>query len=1147
MFSRSVALACVLLAMLFPVLAQNVTSSVTATIVDSSGAAAPGLTCRLLNQATGVTHSAMSAADGSVTFPAILSGAYTFTTEAAGFKAVRIKDIQVTSSERRSLGTVTLQIGELRDTVSVTADVANVQMMSAEHSGVVTGSQLNEIALKGRDFFSLLATIPGIVDTNPSREATSNASNGGTFINGSRDNQKNFSVDGITDMDTGSNQSLAFLPNMDAIAEVKVLTSNYQAEFGRNSGGMVTVITKSGGRELHGSGNYNYRHESLNANSFFNNRTNTPKSPYRYRINGFSIGGPIAIPKLINRDREKFFFFFSQEYTGVKKDYGTRFINVPTALERQGDFSKSYDVSNALIVVKDPATGLPYANNTIPQASLNKVGQAMLNFLPQANYTDSDPRNLYRWNYRTQYSGNTPRRNDIFRVDANLTDTFTLYYRYGHDKDVKDLPWGDWKTGGMNYLLSPVHVVNPGYGHLVRALNTFSPTLVNEFIVGYNAVSRDFDLMDPSLVARSNVGNPAQWYKNSGGPDYIPDMIFAGNPASAPATVIAAALPNHYENKNWNFSDNLTKIWGTHSLKAGIYIEPIQINHVANINARGAFDFSRDTNNPFETNNTFANALTGNFRTYTEASAAPFGQFRASNIEWYVQDNWRVTKRLTLDFGMRLYAMPAMREINHNSATWDPTLFQPSQSPVMYVPGKEAGKRVAMDPRTGATAPAAMIGFYVPGTGDPANGSAVGGINGYPDALVKRPALSFGPRFGFAYDLFGNGKTAIRGGFGMFQDTGQTNPLRNSMALPPIAFSPVLYYGNLDTYAQTAGALSPSNLGVIFGEAKLPYTMNFSFGIQQQIKGTVVEASYVGAQSRHNQITQDMNPIPLYSRFDPANGDPTQPGKPLPDNFLRPYRGYGALNVTKWAGTSNYNSLQVSANRRFSRGLQFGAAFTWSKTLGVGGSDGESISPYFAARQRNYGVLSFDRPLMLVLNFMYEIPKIPAFQSFRPAHWVLDNWSVSGISSFVSGSPFTPGLGTTDGADLTGSGEGARINVIGDPHLDQSQRTFYRNFNTDAFARTPVGSFGNAGLGMLYGPGSNNWDLSISKRIPLFSEGRYFQFRTEMFNAFNHTQFNGLYTGARFDTAGKQTDPNFGAYAGARPPRIIQLSARIVF
>jgi hypothetical protein len=323
--------------------------------------------------------------------------------------------------------------------------------------------------------------------------------------------------------------------------------------------------------------------------------------------------------------------------------------------------------------------------------------------------------------------------------------------------------------------------------------------------------------------------------------------------------------------------------------------------------------------------------------------------------------------------------------------------------------------------------------------------------------------------------------------------------------------------------------------------------MNYSFGIQHQMWNTTVEVSYVGGLSRHLIARRNLNPIPIFARFDPNNEDPTQPGRPLPDNFLRPIKGFGNIDLQEFAATSNYNALQISANRRFTRGLQFGLAYTRSKTLGVANSDYDGVSPYFSPRQRNYGPLAYDRPNVFVFNYIYDLPKIGSRTGFKPARWVLDDWQISGITSFITGSPFTPGFSTTDGQDITGSSEGARITVAGNPRLDKSERTYFRNFNTDVFRRTPKGGFGNAGVNFLYGPGINNWDIAISKRIPLRSEERFIQFRTELFNAWNHTQFSGLYTGARFDPAGKQVDQNFGAYSSARDPRLIQLSLKVFF
>jgi hypothetical protein len=323
--------------------------------------------------------------------------------------------------------------------------------------------------------------------------------------------------------------------------------------------------------------------------------------------------------------------------------------------------------------------------------------------------------------------------------------------------------------------------------------------------------------------------------------------------------------------------------------------------------------------------------------------------------------------------------------------------------------------------------------------------------------------------------------------------------------------------------------------------------MNFSLGIQRQMFGMAVDASYVGSVSRHLYIRRSINPIPIGARFDARNFDPTQPGRPLPDNFLRPYKSHGDITAYEHVATSNYNSFQLSVTRRWSRGLQYGLAYTWSKTLGLASGDTSLITPYFDPRQRNYGLLDFDRTHVLVLHYIYDLPKFGSRIGPAPARWILDNWQIAGITSFISGAPFTPGFSTVDGQDITGSSEGPRITVTGDPQLPKSERDFFRNFRTDVFQRTPLGQFGNAGVGLLRGPGTNNWDINVSKRVPLFSEGRYLELRGEFFNAWNKTQFASLYSTARFDAQGRQVDSNFGAFQSARPPRIIQLSAKVIF
>jgi len=586
---------------------------------------------------------------------------------------------------------------------------------------------------------------------------------------------------------------------------------------------------------------------------------------------------------------------------------------------------------------------------------------------------------------------------------------------------------------------------------------------------------------------------------------------------------------------------------GAHNLKAGVYIERTHVEFTSG-NYLGALNFSRDANNALDSGHSYANALLGVFTSYSESQKRLYSRNQFWNVEWYVQDNWRVAKRLTLDLGMRFYHMPPIQELDKQAANFDPRFFDPKKAPALYVPARDAnGIRVAKDPISGQLAIAPLIGLYVSGSGDPANGMAIGGVNGYPAGLYTRPRVSLGPRFGFAYDLFGTGKTALRGGWGWFYDTGQNNPMAATIGNPPVSYTPSLYYGNLDTFAQSGGAIGPSDLTSLFGAHKPADNTNFSLSLQHQFWGTVADVSYVGSLSRHQFLRRLLNPISMYSRFDPRNGDSTQPGRPLPDNFFRPYAGYGNLTVYENVGNSSYNSLQVSIIRRFTRGLQFGVAYTFSKALGYASADGTTLSPYFSPRQRNYGPLDYDRTHTLVFNYTYDLPKLGSKLGSKPVGWLLDNWQVSGITSFISGAPFTPGFSTVDSTDITGSAEGARINVVGDASLPKSQRTFFRNFNTDAFARPGLRDFGNAGVNVLRGPGINNWDINVGKRVPLFSEARYIQFRTELFNAWNHTQYSGLFTTARFDATGKQVDSNFGAYSSARNPRIIQLSLKVVF
>ena len=1081
-----------------PALAQDVTSSVKGLVVDPSQLGIPAASTTLTNQATGWALTTETSADGTFTYPNVPPATYTILIRAEQFKILEIKDIVVNASEVRTLGNIALQIGEVREKITVTAEtaVAAVQLASGERSGLVSGAQLNDTPLKGRDFWAMLQTLPGVVDTgSQARNTISWTDNRGTYINGGSDQSKNYSVDGIFSLNT-SNSNTVIQPNIDATAELQVLTTNYQAEYGRMSSGVVSVITKSGTRDFHGSGWAYFRHEDLNANSFFNNRTGTPKSRYRYQIYGYSVGGPVYIPHKLNANKSKLFFFFSQEFDPITTDYGTMFATMPTALERDGDFSRSYDASGALIVIKDPLTGKPFPGNAVPTSRISATGQALLKSFPLPNYTDPNPANVHEWNYRSTFSASTPLSNTVLRLDYNPIQSVTIAYRYLHNMQDLRPPWNYWEINN-NYLLTPVTAYTPGSSHLFQVTKIFSPSLVNQATFAYTLSDVSSDYADRSKVMRSATGNLPQLYSDPGSPDFSPDVSFGSYPVNA-ATISIGPGNWFWRGTQYSFIDNLSRVWNKHTLKIGFAFDYYRAKAMDTRSQwRGAYSFARDTNNPFDTNNGFSNALLGTFDTYTELTGRAKKDTVLKVIEEYIQDSWRVSRRLTLEAGLRFVSQPPEFDRNPNAvAHFDPTLYVSGKSPVLYVPALDgAGNRVGMDPISRAQVPAAFIGLFVPNTGNPANGSAICGSNGYPAGCFTRDWIFVAPRFGFAYDLFGNGKTAIRGGFGVFYDTPDANSFQSSEGNPPVMYTTVQYYGNLSTMSSSQGLIGPSTLPnqAALGHPRLPTTMNFSLGFQQQApKHFVIDVAYVGSLVRHLLLTREINPIPMFARFDPANADATLPGTPLPDDFFRRYLGYSSITSYEMTGTAAYNSLQVAINRRF----------------------GPRLSTKFGS-----GV----------------------------TRWFLNNWQVSGITTFASGAPFTPTFDTTDGQDITGSSEAARITVVGDPNLPGGQRTFYRNFNTAAFARTPKGSFGNAGIGILRGPGINNWDIAVSKYIPLKAEKLALRIRGEFFNAWNHTQFSSIDTNATFNQAGQQVNPTFGAYNAARPPRIIQLSARFSF
>jgi hypothetical protein len=1131
---------------------QFVSGSITGRVVDPTGAPVQGAAVSLIQTQTGTASHSSSSASGEFQFPAVPSGEYSLQIEKTGFQIFERRNTNLSANERLNLGDIALALGSVAERVVVEAEATPVQTSSSERSAQLTSNQINKIMTRGRDVMSLMRLLPGVAYTADSESVGDNLGTALPNVQGGRKEWGTFNVDGMAGNDLGNPDTASSSTSMDAIAEVKVLLNNYQAEYGRNGGAFINVVTKSGTRDFHGSAYYFKRHEKLNANDFFNNRNGAPRPVYRHDIFGFTVGGPVSVPGVFNRNKEKLFFFYSFENLATKSPRPLSQVTVPTALERRGDFSQTFDLNRQIIPIRDPLNGQPFPGNVIPQNRINLNGQALLNVFPQPNATDfAITKGAYNYNFLQSWD--IPKRQHMIRGDYQPTDKDRLYVRaslWRADNQGYGAPAGAtaaWDLLATRYLFKD-------QGLIVNYTRTISPSVVNEFMAGARHSGETAPALrqsDLDKLNRKTLGMTlGQFYPQNNPYNLLPMASFGGVPAAA-AISWDGRLPMRGADTTFNFSDTLSLIRGAHTIKVGMFADRGREYEGEDGTFAGSLAFGRDVNNPLDSNYAYANALLGNFASYSESTSRPGYNGRQTTLEWFAQDTWRVSRKLTLEYGMRFAWYTPWTQKNGTSAAFSLERYDPKRAPVLFRPALDAaGKPAALNPVTGEIGPAVLVGAYVPGTGDPINGMVVGTDPNYPSGFKEQQPVQLEPRFGFAYDVAGDGKTAIRGGFGVFHNTRSVGgpPVVASKFNPPRQFNPTQFYGSLDTMLNATNLLRPS--GTIYGferDAQTPSLYNYSFGIQRDIGfQTVLDVAYSGNTSRHLMWFRDLNMLPYGTRFLPQNADPSNPNVPLPDNFLRPYPGHGSIRYYENAGTSNYNALQVALNRRYAKGFQFGVAYTYSKTMNYGDNDQTQVATYRPVDQWNYGLASYDQTHVLIANYIWDLPRASKLWNNAMTRTALDNWQVAGIASFVSGTPTTVGFSTTDSVDLTGGGDGIRINVTGKVPLPSDERSFDRWFNTSAFARPARGEFGNAGRTLFRLPGVSNFDISLFKNFPI-KEAASVQFRCEMYNAFNHTQYAGVDTTARFDPQGRQVNARLGQVISTRTPRVIQLSLRATF
>ena len=1214
---------------------QTVTSSLIGTVVDPADAAVANAPVILTNTQTNATRSASTDSSGTYRFLSLDPGTYTVTIKATGFKQMTQTGIVISASETHNGGKMVLQLGNVSESISVTAEIAAVQLQSSEKAQTVDSNALEALTLKGRDLFGYMKLVPGVIDTSTTRDVTGPGAIGGITINGNT-SAKNFTVDGITDLDTGSNGTLHYEPNLDSIQELKVLTSNYQAEFGRNSGGTITVVTKSGTQDFHGTAGWVHRHEEFNANSWANNHTLTTvnglrvasaRVPYRYNVETYSIGGPAFIPKLANKARKHLFFFWSQEYTGQYVAGTSQTVFMPTAADRIGDFSADRGNSNGnpvALKLLDPANGnLQFANNVIPQSRINPVGQKLLNFFPMPNYNPTIPTQLYVDNYFEQGSATHPRRNDVLRIDSQISSKVSAYFRWVNDHDEMQVIFSGVQfsgnpTGRESGLpaMSNIDHPNPGHGYAWSSTQTLSPTLVNEVTVAnswntwaYYSLNNYADSLRslepglPTLFPPPTSSDNGPMSKTNGYLPLLPTFQFGGGtyPGAASYTrngTSAGAEENF--NPIWTYQDNISKVVGNHAFKAGIYLEHNLKLQPSQRNYNGQFSFAASSSNPFlNTNSGYANALLGDVNSYRQYNVTTTFNVKYWNAEWYLQDNWKVNRRLTLDLGLRFYHQTPQIDLNNTFVNFNTGKYNKSVIPRVYQPFCSNGAascsgatRVARDPGTNNLVSGGFIGDYVPNSGDPGTGLETLGVNGVPAEPYSQAWIALGPRLGFAYDLMGDGKTALRGGWGMFYNRLDGNQVYGMSGQAPAAYEQNVSSLTLDDISNLNTGAPPSfrslpvsplaPTGWAVGKVPFDAVQNASLDIQRTIGNMVVDLGYTFNHSYNQVLNYNINYIPLGAGwpFNQAALDPTTSGKT--SNSISQWQGgilqrtlypsYNAITTRNFLGHNTYHAMTVNVSRRYSHGLQWGAVYTFSRAMGTTAftqvvSDNEAW---------NYGRLGSDRRHNLQVNYSYDIPGIAKHFNIRFLGAVTDHWSLSGITSFQSGSPYNPSCALTSGSasitggfsgtpDLTGSNAttAIRCNVTGDPLSNigtNGNGAVY--FNADAFAMPalPTGpnnsiqgppALGNlgGGAGVLTRPHVTNFDLTLSKNVPLGSEKRVLRFQAQAYNVFNHTEISGIGTGIQFNPATNQvSNPQVLGYINAATgARVLAFSARLQF
>ncbi|MBS1858151.1 MAG: TonB-dependent receptor [Acidobacteria bacterium] len=1078
--------------------AQTNFGRISGTVSDPSGAVVPGAAVAVTNLDTQALRAVTADEHGFYVVENLPIGPYSVTVRQPGFKDAEQRGLNLVADGRLSAD-FHLQIGEAGQSieiVEVQKEVLNT--VSGEVAHVVDKEQVDNLALNGRNYMELLTLVPGAIVTNPDQFSV-NTSLSATqqTVNGHRTNQNNMTVDGLGNLDAGANGSLINNISPDFIQEVKIQTSNFSAEYGRSAGASFGLMTKNGTNALHGGLFEYFRNDKLDARNFFS----PDKQQLRFNDFGWNLGGPIK--------KNKLFFFVGEEWKRLRQQAAPTRVTLPTTDQMNGIFGTR--------TIYQPGTKTPFPGSTIPANLITADGRAIMNVyrtvIPlTASFTNTAISN----NAIFQNQNPLDYREDIGRVDYRINDRHSLMGRWVDDYNSIYLATGP----GGSIPITPEIRDRPGKSALLSETWVISPTLVNEAHVGASWNSQHY-WNQGDTWQRSTQGFQFQRLYNSVGayPNGIPDVSITSFTAwQGPYRTLASPTTQI------ELGDTLSIVRGQHSLRAGATV----IRNRKDQNGRSPYTGNitfNTTGNPNTTGYALSDALLGNFNTYTEAAYDPMGKYRYTQPSLFVTDSWKVSRKLSLDLGLRWEYFMAMYSTADNLSEFVPSLFDPAKAVKLnssgnVVPGSgdlyNGLQRVA-----GGVNPSQA--YLVPNANDPAVQAVP---TGAPRGMYPSQA-KWEPRVGFAYAL--NDSTVIRGGFGLFYDRIQGNPTFYTLNNPPYVGSASYYYSNLNNIAGGSTVLAPwGTIQTIDPNLKVPYSEQFSFGVQRQLPFSLFgEANYVGTLSRHLLVEPDINQPSWYTLSTVASTANL--------NTIRPYPGYSTIQMFMSAGTGNYHGLQMRLARRVGA-VQITASYTWSKNLTDAHADTENrmnafnLKTMYGPAYSTSSAGSMDIRHAFVGTYIWYLPKLK-----NQKMWLrgpVGGWQLSGIVRLQTGPYQTVTANTNVLGNRVADYIGGPV-VLSDPGPNGW-------INAAAFAAAPQDRWGLSGAGNVQGPGLAMFNLSVTKFFYLKADSKAnIRVRADFVNAFNHTNFQQPSTNL--------SSSGFGTITGAYPPRNIQLGMKLSF